>query len=202
MPPEVHFNCANKSQRVLVRRFLVISFSACLYLSGRTTAHVHPDLVQVPFCHFETRFNQKSLSSPRRLGETKISVGRVSGFAAKERRCSLGRAINLDAAKRDTAHRDANESEIFAAERPRWPRKLGRAIHLVKKGTTMRVTWRSGMLLRCERCYVAGRAVHRSRSAEPKGEAARQRAKRERRRGLRGMYRGPIGHTRCVDRTG
>lgn len=54
--------------------------------------------------------------------------------------------VPLGVAKRNAARRGAVESEIFAAEQPR---KLGRSMHLVKKGHNKARTWHSGTLLRC-----------------------------------------------------
>lgn len=92
-------------------------------------------------------------------------------MATKEHRYSLGRTINLNAAKRNTAQQDADENEIFAAECPLWARKLGRPTHVVKKGATMRVTWHSGTFLPSARCYVAGKPPPEYGEAKAEGNA-------------------------------
>lgn len=103
-------------------------------------------------------------------------------MATKEHRYSLGRTINLNAAKRNTAQQDADENEIFAAECPLWAGKLGRPTHVVKKGATMRVTWHSGTFLPSARCYVAGKP-DRLNTEKPKPKATRKKGASAERRG-------------------
>ena len=129
----------------------------------------------------------------------------------KERRCSLGRAINLDAAERNTARRDASTKAKFSqwsalGGHENWD---GRSIWCGKGDNNVRnVAQRDAA-----RCYVAGSqpaSHHPGRSpskAEAKAEAGRQRASAKRERADHGVLgcvwnvSDPIGHARCVDRT-
>lgn len=88
------------------------------------------------------------------------------------------RPINLGSTERNAARRDADESEIFAAERLPMGTKTGTADPSGKKGhNNARVTWRSGA--QRARCYVAG---SRKWTRETEREERRANGKKKRKK--------------------
>lgn len=202
MPPEVHSNCTNKSRRVLVRRFPLASFLYVVFTSwpNAISSSCHRDgpphayvprcwplfrpsegptyafqVARLPHCELSQRINTKSFFwwQAKKIDE-KFHRTNISRQPQKSIDTPLGRTINLNAAKRNTAHQDADENEIFAAECPVRARKLGRPTHLVKKGTTMRVTRHSGTLLPSallRRRQVRPPGTRRSQSRSLEGNA-------------------------------